>query len=294
VDAQNEILSLQKSIADGDANLAKVTKGRRAAITTVTDLARKLRASETSREDEVAALQATAEKEEAKLAKMTRARTWALTNFRETEAELAKVSKGRDAAIITIKDLVGKLRAAQSERDALADDKLGLEQSIADAEASLQAEKDRVAGVSAVLADELSAAGVGNVSVSPIEDNQAVGITMGSSDLYRIGSANLSSRGIELLNSVGSVVSNYGEWRIDVEGHTDGQPIGSALSRIYATNWELSVARATAAVRYLQSTVGIPAEKLSVRGFGEHKPVDTNDTSEGREANRRIELILRK
>jgi len=66
------------------------------------------------------------------------------------------------------------------------------------------------------------------------------------------------------------------------------------LREIYASNWELSVARAAAAVRYLQDTTGIPAEKLSVRGFGEHKPVDTNDTSEGREANRRIELILRK
>jgi len=127
-----------------------------------------------------------------------------------------------------------------------------------------------------------------------VEESQAVGITMGSSDLYRVGSANLSPQGIELLDSVGSIVSGYDEWQIDVEGHTDGQAIGAVLRETYASNWELSVARAAAAVRYLEGTTGIPSEKLSVRGFGEHKPVDTNDTAEGREANRRIELILRK
>jgi len=336
VSAQSEVLSLQKSVAENDARLAKVTKGRSAAITTVKDLVGKLRAAEGTHAEEVASLQAAVKKEESRLARMTWARTWAMDNFRETEAELAKATKGRSAAITTVKDLVGKLRAAQSERDelagnfsaaeedlakvtkgrdaaistvkdlsgklrtaqserdALAGDKEGLEQSIADAEAAIQAEKDRVAGVSSSLADELTAAGLGNVTVQPVEDSQAVGITMGSSDLYRVGSANLSPQGIELLDSVGSIVSNYDDWKIDVEGHTDGQGIGAVLRETYASNWELSVARAAAAVRYLETTTGIPAEKLSVRGFGQYKPVDTNETAEGREANRRIELILRK
>ena len=117
---------------------------------------------------------------------------------------------------------------------------------------------------------------------------------MGSSDLYGVGSATLSAQGTDMLSTVGSIVSNYGEWRIDVEGHTDGQPIGSALQQKYASNWELSTARAAAAVRYMQSNLGIPAENMSVRGFGEFRPIDTNETAEGREANRRIELILRK
>ena len=93
--------------------------------------------------------------------------------------------------------------------------------------------------------------------------------------------------------TVGGIVSEYKDWRIDVEGHTDSQGIGSALRNTYPTNWELSVARAAAAVRVLQNQAGISAEQLSARGFGEHVPVASNDTPEGREANRRVELILR-
>jgi len=266
--AAGEKKSLQSTIAANSAELAKVTKGRSAAIKTVSDLAVKLRTSES----ELKTLKGSME---------------------ETNNKLAMVTEGRSTAMNRATDLFAKLRSAEKERDSLAGDKAGLERSIADAQAAMQAEKDRVVGVSASLADQLNAAGL-DVSVSPIEDNQAVGITMGSSDLYSVGSATLSRQGSDMLDAVGTIVSGYDDWRIDVEGHTDGQPIGGALRAKYESNWELSVARAAAAVRYLQFKTGIPAEKMSVRGFGEHRPVDTNETVEGREANRRIELILRK
>jgi len=334
VAAQNEIVALQQSIAEGDAKLAKVTKGRGAAITTVTDLARKLRASETAlagfegTEEELAKVtkgRSAAIATVTDLARKLRASESALAAFEGTEEELAKVTKGRSAAIATVTDLARKLRASESalagfegteeelakvteDRDAAVNtvedltgklrssetQKQELEQTLAEAEAAIQAKKDEVAVLSISLSDRLGAAGVGNVFVAPIEDSSAVGITMGSSDLYSVGSATLSSQGIETLSTVGAIVSEYPDWRVDVEGHTDGQPIGSVLRETYPTNWELSVARAAAAVRYLQSDIGIPADKLSVRGFGEHKPVDTNETREGREANRRIELILRR
>jgi len=265
--AAGEKKSLQSTIAANSAELAKVTKGRSAAIKTVSDLAVKLRTSES----ELKTLKGSME---------------------ETNNKLAMVTEGRSTAMNRATDLFAKLRSAEKERDSLAGDKAGLERSIADAQAAMQAEKDRVVGVSASLADQLNAAGL-DVSVSPIEDNQAVGITMGSSDLYSVGSATLSRQGSDMLDAVGTIVSGYDDWRIDVEGHTDGQPIGGALRAKYESNWELSVARAAAAVRYLQFKTGIPAEKMSVRGFGEHRPVDTNETVEGREANRRIELILK-
>ena len=296
VAAQNEIVALQQSIAEGDAKLAKVTKGRGAAITTVTDLARKLRASETAlagfegTEEELAKVtkgRSAAIATVTDLARKLRASESALAGFEGTEEELAKVTEDRDAAVNTVEDLTGKLRSSETQKQEL-------EQTLAEAEAAIQAKKDEVAVLSISLSDRLGAAGVGNVFVAPIEDSSAVGITMGSSDLYSVGSATLSSQGIETLSTVGAIVSEYPDWRVDVEGHTDGQPIGSVLRETYPTNWELSVARAAAAVRYLQSDIGIPADKLSVRGFGEHKPVDTNETREGREANRRIELILRR
>jgi len=279
-----------QELEETNAKLAKVTKGRSAAIKTVKDLVGKLRAAEAGSSQlqgqiESEQMLVESERSKNKVLKTRLDNAIAYSRGRRQEladanANLAKVTKGRGAAIKTVKDLVGKLRASESQ--------------LAEAQAAAQAGNDQVTELSATLADELSAAGLGDVTVSTVDNNQAVGITMGSSDLYRVGSATLSRQGVELLDKVGSIVAGFNEWRIDVEGHTDGQPIGNALRERFETNWELSTARATAAVRYLQSDVGISADKLSVRGFGEHQPIDTNDTSEGREANRRIELILRK
>ena len=76
---------------------------------------------------------------------------------------------------------------------------------------------------------------------------------------------------------------------IQIEGHTDDRPLGGRLR--YKTNWELSAARAFAVLAALQQG-GVPASRLSAIGYGEHKPVQTNDTPEGRAANRRIEINL--
>lgn len=76
---------------------------------------------------------------------------------------------------------------------------------------------------------------------------------------------------------------------IQIEGHTDDRPLGRNAP--FKTNWELSAARAFAVLTALQ-TEGVPASRLSAIGYGEQKPVATNDTLEGRNANRRIEINL--
>ncbi len=68
-------------------------------------------------------------------------------------------------------------------------------------------------------------------------------------------------------------------------------PIAKATQSIYPTNWELSVARATNVVRFLQD-VGIPPERMVAAGRGEYSPIASNDTPEGRQKNRRIEIML--
>ncbi|MDR1560313.1 MAG: OmpA family protein, partial [Clostridiales bacterium] len=74
-----------------------------------------------------------------------------------------------------------------------------------------------------------------------------------------------------------------------VEGHTDNIPISTAQ---FASNWELSAARATTVVRLLVDMAGIPPEKMSAVGYGEYKPVADNSTAEGRGKNRRVDIIL--
>jgi chemotaxis protein MotB len=78
------------------------------------------------------------------------------------------------------------------------------------------------------------------------------------------------------------------EWFIRVDGHSDNVPIQSGR---FASNWELSLARALAVVRYLVSR-GVPPERLSANGFGEYQPLDNADTREAHRRNRRIELKL--
>ena len=76
---------------------------------------------------------------------------------------------------------------------------------------------------------------------------------------------------------------------IRVEGHTDNVPIrGRSL---YPSNWELSTARASSVVKYLVMR-GVPADRLVAAGYGEFQPVDTGNTEEAYQRNRRIELKL--
>ena len=77
-----------------------------------------------------------------------------------------------------------------------------------------------------------------------------------------------------------------------VEGHTDNVPIRNALKAKFPSNWELSTARATSVVRFLQDQGGIDPSKLSATGLSYFRPVAANDTPEGREQNRRIEIVL--
>jgi chemotaxis protein MotB len=105
------------------------------------------------------------------------------------------------------------------------------------------------------------------------------------------GQATLKKSGKDVLKKVGEALKGYDNKIIRVVGHTDNVPVAKSLRATYPTNWELSVARATNVVRFLQDA-GIPPERMVAAGRGEYDPVDTNDTSQGRQNNRRIEIML--
>lgn len=105
------------------------------------------------------------------------------------------------------------------------------------------------------------------------------------------GRAVLKPGGKAVLKKVGEVLKGYENKVIRVVGHTDNVPISAALQPTFATNWELSVARATTVVRFLQD-VGVSPERMVASGRSMYDPVDTNDTPEGRQNNRRIEILI--
>ena len=105
------------------------------------------------------------------------------------------------------------------------------------------------------------------------------------------GRATLKAGGKEVLQKVGEALQGYEHKIIRVVGHTDNVPLAKSLQGTFPTTWELSVARATNVVRFLQE-VGIPPERMVPSGRAEYDPVAPNDTPEGRQKNRRIEIML--
>jgi chemotaxis protein MotB len=105
------------------------------------------------------------------------------------------------------------------------------------------------------------------------------------------GRATLKKGGKDVLKKVGEALKGYENKVIRVVGHTDNVPVAKSLQATFPSNWELSVARATNVVRFLQE-VGVPPERMVPSGRAEYDPVAPNDTPEGRQKNRRIEIML--
>ena len=110
--------------------------------------------------------------------------------------------------------------------------------------------------------------------------------------LFDSGESTLKPEGIAILRKVGGVLKKTEGRTIEVQGHTDNIPIRGALARRFPTNWELSAARATNVVRFLQDEAGVDPSVLSAAARSEYQPRASNDTEEGRRENRRIEILL--
>lgn len=113
-------------------------------------------------------------------------------------------------------------------------------------------------------------------------------IELPSNILFTTGSADLSDQGEETLSEVAAVLRTIDNRNFQVAGHTDNVPI---RSRRFPSNWELSTRRAVNVVRFLQDQTVNPTS-LSAAGYAEFAPAGTNDTDEGRQQNRRIEITL--
>jgi chemotaxis protein MotB len=130
----------------------------------------------------------------------------------------------------------------------------------------------------------------GKVQITEMKNRLTM--TMVDKILFSSGSAVISKPGKNVLDKVISILKDVKDKRIQIEGHTDDLKIASALQAKFPTNWELSTARATEVVRYLQEHGGITPQLLSATGYSEYQPVAPNDTEEGRHKNRRIEIVL--
>ena len=116
-------------------------------------------------------------------------------------------------------------------------------------------------------------------------------VTMVNEVLFAEGGWTLSPKGEAALAKIAPTLAGLKGQQIVVEGFTDNVPIGAHLKARFPSNWELSAARATDVLRFLVSK-GVPANTISAQGFGDSRPVASNDTPEGRAKNRRVEIVI--
>ena len=106
--------------------------------------------------------------------------------------------------------------------------------------------------------------------------------------LFDSGSAVVKSGGRPTLAQIGRIIDHEGTHPVQVEGHTDDQPIRTSQ---YPSNWQLSGARAAAVVQQLNGA-GVAGKRMSLAGYAAQHPVAGNATPAGRAQNRRVEIIL--
>ena len=106
--------------------------------------------------------------------------------------------------------------------------------------------------------------------------------------LFDSGSAVVKSGGRPTLSEIGRIIDHEGTHPVQVEGHTDDQPIATSQ---YPSNWQLSGARAAAVVQTLNGA-GVSGKRMSLAGYAAEHPVAGNATPTGRAKNRRVEIIL--
>jgi chemotaxis protein MotB len=139
--------------------------------------------------------------------------------------------------------------------------------------------------------EQLASSLKGEIEAGRIELSELKGkmtVKMKDKILFSSGSATIGKEGFDALRLVADALRNVQGKVIRVEGHTDNVP---ASGSAFASNWELSSARALAVVRFLQEQ-GVDPTKLAAAGYGEFQPIGANDTPEGRSLNRRIEIVL--
>lgn len=123
------------------------------------------------------------------------------------------------------------------------------------------------------------------------KQDETILLRLRDSALFDSAKASIKEDAEEILIDVCNIINEYYEYIkiIRIEGHTDNRPISTAK---YASNWELSVARAVEVFHYIVENTELDEAKFFVGGYGEFHPVASNDTEEGRVQNRRVDFVI--
>lgn len=126
------------------------------------------------------------------------------------------------------------------------------------------------------------------------EDERGLVITLTSDAYFDPGSARLRDDAKAVLKKVSGILKNIPNY-VRIEGHTDNRPNAPPGAKGgFETNWELSAARSVNVLRYFQEEEGLDPKRLSAVAFAQYRPIDDNNTPEGRAFNRRVDIVILK
>ncbi len=115
-------------------------------------------------------------------------------------------------------------------------------------------------------------------------------ITFVAEVLFNSGKADLRPNSFAKLDKVARVLNTtVKDLSVGVEGHTDNDPIKRSR---WKSNWELSTARALSVLHYMEEQHSVDPMRLSATGYGEYRPLTSNGTKEGKQKNRRVEIVI--
>lgn len=130
---------------------------------------------------------------------------------------------------------------------------------------------------------------IGNKQVKVEMADKGLVITFVAEVLFDSGKDKLRNDSLPKLDKVVNVLNTtVADLGIGIEGHTDNQPIRRSG---WKSNWELSTSRALSVLHYLGQS-GVSEPRMSATGYGEYRPVALNDTKDGRQKNRRVEIVI--
>ncbi|MEA3543691.1 MAG: OmpA family protein [Thermodesulfobacteriota bacterium] len=184
--------------------------------------------------------------------------------------QLADTQQTNDRLLVTIEDLNHALEKEKVAR-----------------EARLAKVKNTYNQLVGALEEEIKR---GELTISNLEGQLSVNLL--NKILFDSGKTVIKKEGQRVLKNLGDVLGRFPDKALQIEGHTDNVQISSRLKERYPTNWELSTARATSVVHFLQDNVGLQGERMIASGRSEYRPMTSNENAEGRAMNRRIQILL--
>lgn len=204
------------------------------------------------------------------------------------EAELTKIQEKLEACLNKESGYAEKISDLERKLEREQEEKASLEARIQE----LKENKKKLAELRSrfkdLVADLKAQVRQKGVTIERLQDKLTVNVV--DRILFDSGKVELRPEGKELLQRLVDVLKKTKQKGIQVVGHTDNVPINDSLRNKFPTNWELSTARATSVVRFLDRF--LDPDRMEAVGCSFYDPVATNDTPEGRAKNRRVEIII--